>query len=366
MSGAVYSLAYVSLMPDVPSIGASFSAEGEISDYPRARLSSSVIKVATPHGLVIATVPPFPELRRGDRVNFDGVVSLVRGRRIYLNYPEIEKSESAKIRMFDLLGGLRGRLLGNLSLALPADNAALAAGLLLGDDSGFSREFKADLKRTGTLHVVALSGWNIAIIISVFGHLARLVFRRYFALIFSGAGIIFLILLAGPSASLIRAAIMGFVFIFASLIGREYSPRNAIFFAAAVMTAFDPSAPAYDLGFQLSFLAVLGMVYIAPVLSSRFEKMKFGRLLTVSGFSDSLAAQMAILPAALLGAVTLSPVGLLANAAILFLIPCAFFLSLVVAILGTGAAALSWISASGANAVLSYEINAIHLLGNLF
>ena len=366
MFGAVYSLTYVSFMPDLPAIGASFSGEGVIADYPRFRLSSSVIETNTKQGLVIVSVPPFPEYKRGDRVRLSGSVSSVRGRKIYLNYPVISRIDRNENLATYFFGSARFRLLSNLAAALPVENAALAAGLLLGDDSGFSRGFRADLKKTGTIHIVALSGWNIAIVISVLGRLSSLIFRRRLAIAVSGIGVIFLILVAGPSASLIRAGIMGFVFILASFVGREYSARNAVFFAAALMVFEDPSVPAYDLGFQLSFLAVLGMIYLAPLFSSWFAKMKFGRIAVVSGFSDSLAAQIAIFPVALSGALTVSPVGIFANAAVLFLVPYAFFLSLAAAVAGSGVGIISWMFSFGANAVLSYEINAIHLLGNLF
>lgn len=366
MLGAVYSIAYMIFMPEMPAVGSVLSASGIIVDYPRSKLSSSVIEVDTKVGYVVATVPPFPEYKKGDRISLSGSVFSAYGRRAYLNYPTVSRLSRDAGRATAFFDDIRSHLLNNIRESLPVENSALAAGLLLGDDSGFSREFKAELKKTGTIHIVALSGWNVAIIISVIGKAFSAVLRRRTALIASAICVVVLILVAGPSASLIRAVIMGFVFIAASLIGREYSARNAVFFAAALMTLDDPSVPAYDLGFQLSFLAVLGMIYIAPILSSGLGKMKLGRIAVVLGLSDSLAAQIAILPVALSGRVAISLIGLLANTAVLIFVPYAFFLSFGSAVLGSGLGALSWGMSFGANVILSYEINAINIIGNIF
>ena len=168
-------------------------------------------------------------------------------------------------------------------------------GILLGARQSIPKDLKEVFNRTSTTHILAISGYNITVIADAV--LAGLVFcmRRRYAFWVSVVVIILFTLLTGASASVVRAAIMGLLFLFASGYGRLYDAKNSIVLAGAVMIYFNPRVLVFNIGFQLSFLAVLGLLYIYPVLKHLTIKwpdifeLKELALMTVS-------AQIAVAP----------------------------------------------------------------------
>ena len=120
---------------------------------------------------------------------------------------------------------------------LPEPSAALLTGILLGVETGLPRDLAADFSTTGTSHIIAISGFNIAIISGVFSRLSvRLVGRRYAAW-FSTAAIALYALFVGASAAVVRAAVMGSIAVWGEHLGRQNSSANALFCTALLMTA---------------------------------------------------------------------------------------------------------------------------------
>jgi len=101
--------------------------------------------------------------------------------------------------------------------------------------------------------------------------------------------------MAGAEASVVRAAIMGFLVLLAKEAGRMYSFRNAVTFAAAGMAVFDPTILVFDIGFQLSFVSLLGITHLEPAL-----KRFFGERGSFLGWRENalttLSAQLAVAP----------------------------------------------------------------------
>lgn len=176
---------------------------------------------------------------------------------------------------------------------LPEPSAALLTGILLGDDSGIPSALKQDFADTNTAHIIAISGFNIAVLIGVLAFVLRrpsyaLQARalntpttnwvtRAFALLTGHFNailiIVFLILytlLVGASASVVRACIMGSLVVIALDLGRTSWAFNALAISAFIMTLLNPWV-LWDVGFQLSFLATLGLLLYAPRLQTFFE-----------------------------------------------------------------------------------------------
>jgi competence protein ComEC len=151
---------------------------------------------------------------------------------------------------------------------LPEPHASLFAGLLLGIKSDLPSNFKTALKNSGTSHIVALSGFNVTIIISFLLVVLRRLPRRLIWLV-SGVMILGFVIMTGAASSVIRAAIMGWLLLLASFWGRKRHAINAVLLAVATMVAFHPQILFYDVGFQLSMAATLGLVYVTPLLSWR-------------------------------------------------------------------------------------------------
>lgn len=160
---------------------------------------------------------------------------------------------------------LKQRSAAVLERLYPQPEAALLAGILLGDESAMPESAQQAFRDTGTAHIVAISGFNIAILAGLFvGLLSRLLPRGLAAL-----GAVLLIsaytLLVGGSPPVVRAAVMGAAGLFGRLIGRRQAGVNSLAFTAAVMCLFNPWLP-WDPSFQLSFMATLGLVLYADPL----------------------------------------------------------------------------------------------------
>ena len=134
-----------------------------------------------------------------------------------------------------------------------------------------------------------------------------------------------------------RAAIMGILLILAAQTGRIYSMRNAIICAGLLMVYANPKVLAFDIGFQLSFLALLGMVYLAPAFKTffRMNASPENHIFSWKGTAlTTLAAQLAVLPLLLQNFGSVSLFSLLANILILEFIPFTMGLGFLVAGVG--------------------------------
>ena len=359
-----YGLAYQIRHQTHFSIGEKITGTGVISDFIHDSLSYSSIEVKTDKGN-FNLLAEEGKYHVGDKVRIEGIVSYVGGEKVYLNKQKVALVSRSGNKLVLTAESMRDGLFANINRSLPADEAALANGLLLGDTSVFSREFKDALKKTGTSHIVALSGWNVMILITVAMAVAGLVLRRYVVLIVSVILILILWFLAGYSASLLRAVIMGTVFILAAFFGKRYSLRNAVAFSALIMGVWNPAVFS-DLGFQLSFAAILGLVIFSQNISKSVDKIPGGKILNRMGFSETVSAQITVMPIILANGIRFSPIGIVANLAIISFVPITFFSVFLVSILGDGFGIVSWSASFIANCLLTYEIEIISYFSHIF
>lgn len=155
---------------------------------------------------------------------------------------------------------------------LPEPHAALLTGILLGDDSGMPRTLREQFRLTGMTHIIAISGFNIAVLIALLDRVTGpLLPRRSAAWII----IVFLALyaaLVGAGASVVRATIMGISYLAGlRLMGRPTMVVAGLFTASFLMTLAQPET-LWDVGFQLSFAATLGLMLYAGPWTRRFER----------------------------------------------------------------------------------------------
>jgi ComEC/Rec2-related protein len=165
------------------------------------------------------------------------------------------------------LGGLRDRWVDILEKTLPEPMSSLAAGILLGVKSHMPQDFYEQLVSTGTLHIVAASGFNVSIVATVLMNLLSRVVSRGAGIVFGIMGIVVYVLIAGGSASVVRAGIMGSLTLIAYYFGRPAEAKRLLWITGAIMLLIDPLLIA-DIGFQLSFAATAGMLYIEPYIST--------------------------------------------------------------------------------------------------
>lgn len=154
----------------------------------------------------------------------------------------------------------------------PDPEASLLAGILLGVETGLPSTLKDAFKITGTSHIIAISGFNIAIIAGIFFSLFGRLLGRTRGALTAALAIAIYTVLVGADAAVVRAALMGGLGLLARTLGRRQDGLNTLFFVAGVMTAFDPNMP-WDIGFQLSFGATLGLILYGNPLQNRAESL---------------------------------------------------------------------------------------------
>ncbi len=236
------------------------------------------------HGLILAQVPERLDFAYGDLLRLRGRLEsppvgelfsyrdylVRRGIYAYMREAQVSYLESGGNPLLRLMFALRGysRLL--LHRFYPDPVAALLAGILLGDEGGLSQDWVRAFKVTGTSHIIAISGFNIAIIVALFGSFfGRLLGPRRGAAI-AVLGVIFYTVLVGAEASVVRAAIMGTVGILGQQLYRRQVGLNTLAFTAALMALFSPFV-LWDVGFQLSFFATLGLILFGNPLQQAAE-----------------------------------------------------------------------------------------------
>lgn len=219
-----------------------------------------------------------------------------------------------------------------INRALPEPEAGFARALVLGEQYAMSDEARKSFRQTGTSHIVALSGFNVTLILEFvqkFGKRLRIRFAHL--AVISGGLITLFVVMTGAAASLVRASVMGLVVLFARGVGRRSRVPILLAGTGMAMVLLNPYVLLYDVGFELSFLATLGLC----LLSEKCERA-LGRLPNTFLLRETLATTLAaMLFTAPLIAITfrnVSFVSPLANVLILPVIPFAMACVAVVAI----------------------------------
>lgn len=228
-----------------------------------------------------------------------------RGSRIFFRILEFKKTVQKKI-----------------DSSLPVPQSGLLEGLILGGSSGLPKELQDAFSRTGTTHIVAVSGYNVTIIAEYLMMLGILIgLWRKQAFWFAAVGIAAFVFMCGLPASAVRAGVMGTLILWAAKNGRLANSGNAILFAASVMLVSNPLLFRYDAGFQLSFMATLGIIYLYPKLEKYFSSFLEKRSTAFKFLFETalltFSAQLSVLPILIYSFGSLSVISLLANLLIL-------------------------------------------------
>ncbi len=278
----------------------------------------------------------------------------------------VEHGKGGSVIMRHILS-FKARVSTQLAKLWTEPEASFMAGLLYGSKSGLPAELTTNFSRTGVTHIIAVSGFNITIIGTVLaslfmiGGLSR---RRAFWFIL---GIIFLfVIFTGASASVVRAGIMGSLVLIARQLGRLSRISNVLVFTAAVMTLLNPYVLVWDVGFQLSFLATLGLVYVSPLLEKVFPTLTKPTVLIefYETFIATLSAIIATLPLILFQFGRLSTVAPLVNVLVLWSIPWLMLLGFVSLIISFVYFPLGQVVAWVASLGLKYVILVVTFFGS--
>jgi len=274
-------------------------------------------------GTALIRVPRYPAYHYGDVLKVTGELetplqfedfdykSYLARQGIYsvIYYPGVEVLDRGQgLKPLQWIYSLRERLSASLARALPEPQGSLAQAILLGLRGNVPDSLYEAFSRTGAAHLLAISGLHISIIIAMFLSLGILAFGRQRSIyIWLTLAITWLYaMLAGMHSPIIRAAIMGSLFLIAEYLGRQRSAIIALAFAAAVMVGIQPPV-LWSVSFQLSFLAMAGLILLYPYfqvwgrkgIASLFgakERIAAAGSMITDGFAATLAAIVAVGP----------------------------------------------------------------------
>ncbi len=341
-------------------------------------------------GQILVHVPRYPAIEYGSRLritgqlktpsNFDGFdyKQYLARRNIFkeMFWPETVILETGVGNpVIKLMLAIKARAQKTINRLFPEPQAALLSGILLGYDRGLPKELKEDFQATGITHIIAISGFNIAIIAGILLRGSRYFVSPRTAGLIAITGISLYTVLVGADAAVVRAAIMGAMFIVALLfLGQSTFLYAPLFAAALFMTLANPLV-LWDVGFQLSFMALLGLLlYVGPWsrrISGKLEprigedKAQQVTRMFADVFLVTMAAIGMTLPVMLYHFDTFSLISPLANLMILPAQPGIMVLGGLATLLGMISPALGQLPAWVAWLFLTYTINLVRFFSDL-
>jgi competence protein ComEC len=353
-------------MVDVPNtvvfesqVGDRVSFVGKIIDEPNIKENNQQLTVEVKDSDDIAEILLSTGLdtdyKYGDQINFSGVlkkpenfmtdtgkefdyVNYLRkdGILYVMSYPKIEIISSGNGNFLkSILFSAKEKFLEKMNLVISVPESLLMGGLILGEKSSFSQALRQSFVNTGTIHIVALSGYNVTIvaewIMKLFSQIS------FISLNFSiGIGIfaiLLFIIMTGASSTAIRAGVMAVLALVARATGRNYDVARALVLAGVFMVLLNPFLLVFDVSFQLSFIATIAVIFLAPKIEKYFlwapERFELRDIISVT-----TAAYIFVAPFILYKMGNLSLVALPANILILPFIPFTMMLGFITGFVG--------------------------------
>ncbi|TSC64021.1 MAG: Uncharacterized protein G01um101493_268, partial [Microgenomates group bacterium Gr01-1014_93] len=243
---------------------------------------------------------------------------------------------------------------------LPSPQAELLSGILLGQNRQLPGQFKLALRDTSTLHIVVASGQNLSMVAGFFLLLSGLI-KRKIALSLSFLAVIFYVFLTGVQVPVLRAAIMVLAGFLAQALGREKLSVWILILTAGLMLLINPKWIS-DLSFQLSFLATLGVIGVAPVIMNYLKKLP---QFISQDLAVSLAAQIMVFPVIAGNFHQFSLVAIPANLLVLWTVPFIMILGAIFLIFSFIFPPLASFIALIANIFLTYFVYVVEFFGKL-
>ncbi|MDO8559072.1 MAG: ComEC/Rec2 family competence protein [bacterium] len=299
---------------------------GIVAEEPDIRPNS--IKLTVNNTLI--TVSRYPEYKYGDKLKIKG---LLKNPPVFddFNYKDYLKKDGIVAVMdfpkiillgsgfgnppMETLLSFKNKFRATVRTFISPPQEGFLEALVFGEESNIAKEWKDKLNLTGTRHIAAVSGMNITIISSlIFSFILSFGLRKKIAF-YLAIGLLFLyILMIGAPASAVRAFIMAAIFLMAENLGRQSSGSRAIFFAAALMLALNPMLLLKDIGFQLSFLAILGIAYLQQFFSYWLKLIPNPKIFPIrAAVSATLSAQVFTFPILIYNFGYVSLISLFAN-----------------------------------------------------
>lgn len=333
-------------------------------------------------GKVLVTTDLYPKYDYGDKIKIKGKLKsppvfegfnykdYLAKQGIYsvLYWPEIELIAQRRGNpVLAVVLSFKEKLRMSINQNLASPQSVILEGIILGEEGRMSESLKEKFNITGLRHITAVSGMHITILSAILMQfLIGLGFWRKQAFYLTIILLFLFIVMVGLPSSAIRAGIMGGFFLFSQKIGRKNSASRTIVFAATIILIFNPLLLRSDVGFQLSFLAVAGIIYLNPIFLNYFKKIpekEFFNLRSI--ISMTLAAQIFTLPILVYNFGRISLVGLLANILVLPFISLLVGMGFLFGLTGIIFQPLAWILSWFCWLFLTYILKVTDFLSSL-
>ncbi len=335
------------------------------------------------HTRVRVHVPHYPALTYGDRVRVTGTIKrpapfeTETGRvfdyRTYLQKDHIQYEmhfaevtlleRGAGNKLVQMLLGIKAQWLNAVARIIPEPSASLLGGVVVGAKQSLGAAWLEKFRDTGLVHIVVLSGYNLTIVaVFIVWMASRL--SRGARFILGTLGIVCFALMTGAGPTVVRASIMAIFALLAQVLTRPYVVLRGLALAGFCMVLWNPYVLAFDPGFQLSFIATLGLVLGSPVLEPRLTLVpKFFGLRTI--VAATLATQIAVLPMLLYQIGEVSLVAPVVNLLVLPLVPLLMAVGFAAGVVGMASTTLALPLAALTHALLAYVFWVVDLFADL-
>ena len=331
-------------------------------------------------GNILVTANRYPEYQYGDKLSIAGLLkephifedfnykNYLRKDNIpaVIYYPDISiiEDNSLSSSFYKKILYFKDQMRKTIKQNLSPPQSSILSAVILGDKKNISDEWKEKLNKTGVRHITAVSGMHIIILTSILmSFLIGIGFSRGKAFYLTIGFIFLYIMLIGFPSSAVRAGIMAGLILLAQKIGRMSQSQRGIVFAATIMLFQNPFLLKDDVGFQLSFLAVLGISYALPIFQNWLKFIPGNRYL---GMKDILgmtfSAQIFTLPILIYNFGYISLISPLTNILIVPILPFIMISGFIFSFIGIFWQFLGWIFSFPAWFLLTYVIKIIDLL----
>jgi len=380
-------------------VGEKISFQGIVVSEPEKKNETTRFVVSSLKEKILVSTDIYSAVQYGDRVVVSGKLKVPEeiegedGRTF--NYPEYLAKDGiyyttsfARVEIVSsghgnvlkhFLYDIKHSLVGKMRNILAEPESSLLAGLVVSGKDALPIGIIDEFRRSGIVHIVVLSGYNITIIADFIRKFFAQVFLklRFFGLLgaFAGKGpqiaagasilgVLGFIFMTGAEATVVRAGIMVLVVIVAKLFGRQYSQSRALVSAAFLMILENPKILVFDTSFQLSFLATLALIYVSPVVEKYLMCIpnKIGERTMLS---TTIATQIVVLPYLVYIMGNFSLVSLPANILVLLVIPITMLAGFTASLLAYVSTALAWPFSYVSHLLLAWILGVSHILGNL-
>lgn len=360
-------------------VGDQVELEGIVAREPELRETANYLYLQTDEDLVLVSAERYQKVSYGDEVVVSGKLSqpesfttdlgrtfnypghlLAKGVEYKITFATVEVKQSGKGNfIIAKLLNFKSAFLENISSLLAEPAAGLGAGLLLGVKQALGEDLESAFRETGIIHIVVLSGYNVMLVVVFVMYLLGYFLPLRPRVVIGLVAILTFALLVGLSATVLRACIMAAILLVAQFFGRSYLVLRGILLTGIGMLLFNPLLLVYDVGFQLSFLATLGLILITPHLEQWF-KLVPGTIGLRGFLIATISTQIAVMPLLLYQIGQFSVVSVVVNVLVLPMVPVAMLLTFITGLTAFLSTSIASLLAIPAYFSLSY-INLIAL-----